>query len=150
MNDRYFFRGKTSDLDVFITGYYYYSEAENAHYIMGDSNDYGLQKMQVNPSTIGQCTGLLAKKSYQGTHHRDLLIFEGDIVKFVSTSMSVAHHGIDEGIGVVFWHNYAWGVEFGKHNNFLWEVDIEIDDLEIIGNIYDTPELMLFITEGVE
>jgi len=74
----------------------------------------------VSLDTIGQYTGVQDSCG--------LKIFEGDIVR--STS--------DFGIGVVKFIQGSFYVEFSKSNlEYLCQ-----EDLEVIGNIYDNPELL--------
>ena len=55
------FRGRSKELKMFVYGYYFYSEKEDKHYIVGESIDYGFQKLEVNPKIVGQYTGLKDK-----------------------------------------------------------------------------------------
>ena len=87
MNNRYLFRGKCE-----ITGKWFYgslSQTQSWDYrkekalvpCIVHETDRGLLIKEVDPATIGQCTGLSAKKSYRGESPKDLLIFEGDTVQ---------------------------------------------------------------------
>lgn len=71
----------------------------------------------VDPKTVGQYTGLKDKNGKE-IYHKDI--------------------GVDKegNIGIIQWHDYGWF--FGSHDN-LHEEHIEI---EIIGNIYENPELL--------
>ena len=76
---------------------------------------------QVIPETVGQYTGLTDKNGKK--------IFEGDIVKYKNSSpCQIAY--IDSQF-VMMWKNF--------YRNFERVYD---DEIEVIGNIYDNPELL--------
>ena len=96
----------------------------------------------VDPSTIGQCTGAPARKSYRGEQAEDLLIFEGDIVELYPVHVG---GGRAKSLGkhIVRWSNWRAG---------FWASDIETDNkrqseqrgylldtyaVEVVGNIHD-------------
>lgn len=123
------FRGKRTDNGEWVEGYYY-----KAKYCRTDDKlcDYiTIPYMEqcnlpnshyiVNPETVGQCIGL---KDKNGTK-----IFEGDIVLL---------KGYDEPYQVVFDEScflvYSDSVRYAMDNFYDYEI-------EVIGNIYDNPEL---------
>ena len=94
----------------------------------------------VDPETVGQYTGLKDKNGKK--------IFEGDIVRLTDE-----HNEIEWTAVVVFGnpngeYNWGWQLkaigEFDGNKDILLWVDMEESGAycEIIGNIYDNPELM--------
>ena len=82
----------------------------------------------VNPETVGQYTGMVDK---HGTK-----IFEGDIIDFSDRSDG-------DGFGVVQYD--ANETEFGIEYDNIYESlgkHYYPEDIEVIGNIYDNPELL--------
>ena len=110
------------DLERTDISYFAYYYSEN-----GLERDYCVET--VDPDTVGECTGLRDKNGK--------LIFEGDIVKFCGIK------------GVI---NYSTGCYCVKTNKPDWRsrnnpaIDIVLNEyeneLEIIGNIHDNPELL--------
>ncbi len=78
--------------------------------------------VEVDPDTIGQFTGL--------TDRNGVKIFEGDIV---------LHKGECGLVG----YSYDYGIfEVDFDYCFAGFIDISASNCEVIGNIYDTPELL--------
>ena len=149
MNDRYLYRAKRTDNGEWITGYllvkkkdFYICEKpyecmDEYSSLNGQSYGFGDFKF-VDPSTICQCTGLKDKNGK--------LIWENDIV----------HNG---NYFVVKWNLSCTRFDFALNNSHnipvgRWEPMI-IDwknsdfkeyrnniDFEVIGNIFDNPELL--------
>ena len=80
----------------------------------------------VIPETVGQFTGLTDKN---GTG-----IFDGDIIRNIDNS----------DIGVVRWYSEhgAFMIRRISDNQIFWLFDNDFSKIEIIGNIYDNPELL--------
>lgn len=84
---------------------------------------------QIIPETLGECTGL---RDTNG-----ILIFEGDICSVSMSNIADDEYGI-----VRFDENEAvFVIEFGTYTiNFC--DNINSSQVEIVGNIYDNPELI--------
>ena len=86
----------------------------------------GINFCEVDPSTICQCTGLKDKNGK--------LIWENDIIK------------CKFGIAVAVWDKSEWRIKCVKDN--IWRKDLHywvVEDnqrTEVIGNIFDNPELL--------
>lgn len=95
----------------------------NAWYI---SNGAGIPTAcEVIPSTIGQYTGLSDKCGKK--------IFEGDIVKrFGFSKMCIYQIDYDNGLASFI----------GRAGMKFTTFDYDSDEFEIIGNVYDNPELL--------
>ena len=93
-------------------------------------NTDGVNGIDVDYKTIGEYTGLTDKN---GTK-----IFEGDIIQSY-------HHGEPMGVASVYWSGASFGCnllsgsQFGYGTLDDWNFDCS---LEIIGNVYDNPELI--------
>lgn len=113
------FRGKRVDNGEWLYGCYYHciGTAYGATFIV--VNDFGF--IEVIPHTIGQYTGLTDKKGKK--------IFEGDIVK----------NSRDVGLLYYKEKNSAFTVKGWEYGYWLWH---DKEDIEVIGNIYDNPELL--------
>ena len=125
------FRGKRVDNGEWIEGYF--AQSGDRTFIIID-NDFavGYVKMkEVVPETVGQYTGLTDKKGKK--------IFEGDIVK----EPDVIHEGRIQIKGDISQIMNLYGclcVVTNNHvKNFLGS---GFHKVEVIGNIYDNPELL--------
>lgn len=130
MNREILFRGKRKDNGEWVCGYLYrLSERLNPFIMFVNSN---AESHEVIPETVSQFTGLTDKNGKK--------IFEGDIVKG------------DLGLGYGDNENHIAYIEYQEDGMSFCLVEIleedfgkcaEIsDDLEVIGNIHDNPELL--------
>ena len=138
------FKAKRKDNGEWIEGYYIYhirrticpfgdsvKPEDEQHVIMQDGfSDWNMPRdtvfFNIDPKTICQYTGLKDKNGNR--------IWENDIVRI--------ENSMDEGIGNVEFYGSMWYVD-GEPNNNLYDI-VEYDDgeVEVIGNIFDNPELL--------
>ena len=98
--------------------------------IVSPINDQGTTGgNEVDPETVCQYTGLTDKNGRK--------IFEGDILGGFLDEEYPEH----ETVVVVEWHENMWVTRQGEYLPDLLELD-DSDCFEVIGNIYDNPELL--------
>jgi uncharacterized phage protein (TIGR01671 family) len=130
MEDRYLFRGKRIDNGEWVQGYLIVDEKDYSKYFIGfvlgtneDGTPHDLDVVQVDPSTICQCTGLKDKNGN--------LIWENDIVKINNSKVNTLITFRDFEI--------ICTIPNEKYYKHRLEYDTEY---EVIGNIFDNPELL--------
>ncbi len=128
------FRAKRKDNGEWVYGFYalFASNKGLKHGIYTGAENGCVIPYEVDPETVGQYTGLTDKNGKK--------IFEGDIVKG------------DLGLGYGDNENHIAYIEYQEDGMSFCLVEVleedfgkcaEIsDDLEVIGNIYDNPELL--------
>lgn len=150
MNREILFRGKRIDNGAWVYGFY--AVEDHRHGILYDPND-GIKRLRwvdIDPTTVGQYTGISAVKSYRGSRPDELLVFEGDVV---SRKCDVYKIGIRAPVGSrmlvgeVIWSDNKfceagnWAVkafdERGNSTTYLL-----LADYTITGNIHDNPILI--------
>lgn len=122
MENRFLFRGKRIDNSEWIQGYLY-GIWERRYILWGMSNDIP-NMVEVDPSTICQCTGLQDKNGE--------LIWENDIVIVPS----------DEEPCLLEWEDGdgCWSM---KQDGTVYTFDnFWSNEVEVIGNTFDNPELL--------
>ncbi len=131
------FRGKRADNGEWVYGYYatrsnhacFEGELKYASFILKDEfMDWGLgglAEYKVIPKTVGQFTGMYDKFNNK--------IFEGDIVKCLSLEYGYVNKEVyyAEGRGKFVLRNCGTDYEFDEYI-----------DVEVIGNIYNSPKLL--------
>lgn len=127
------FRGKRIDNGEWVYGNYFIDERDiEDGFIWRDipqiQQRYGdhYQYYDVDPSTVGQFTGLKDRNGKE--------IYEGDVVRID-----------DLGIGIVDYEEGRFTMR-RREERFCWPVYCRIDHSpfvpEVIGNIYENPELL--------
>lgn len=141
MNNRYTFRGKRSDNGEWVEGLfsirdfagreYYAIERREKRLLSRISCDsqWTMQPYEVIPETVGQCTGLKDKNGK--------LIFEGDVVNAL----------LDFGMpikSVCGFRDGSFGLLAKQHGVEHFHPFTSLCNItyEVIGNIYDNPELL--------
>ena len=142
------FRGKDSDTGKWYEGFYmalsdttycfkedYDRHPDNTkHYIVFDKmTDWCLPnqhlKADVDPSTVGQYTGLKDKNGKR--------IFEGDILGSRYDYLYPDNVAVE----VVKWFCNSWVIQEGDHLPTMLEEDEIMPYSEVIGNVHDNKEL---------
>lgn len=146
----YKFRGFTVNEEKFNNGkdgwiYGNLSVLDDGTVDIQDINDENWFKA-VNPESVGQYTGLKDKNGKE--------IYEGDII--TGTDYPFIDEEKQNYVGIVVFYDDAAsfgyeyqcvrkdkrGVSNGINNEFEANENLVCDDLEVIGNIYDNPELL--------
>ena len=147
MNDRYLFRAKRIDNGEFVIGSLVLSGDADEEYkaiIIPSVNsnmftresyneDLGFENWyKVDQSTICQCTGLKDKNGN--------LIWENDVVKQFADCNEL-------GNSLYFFYQIRWNNEYSAFEGYeIYTKETvlfpDLEDIEVIGNIFDNPELI--------
>ena len=124
------FRGKRKDTGEWVYGYFTRNDESGRCYITTQSKTGGAHPREVDPATVGQCTGL---KDMHGVE-----LYEGDIMGFHAYGYYY--------IGVVQFSNAgaAFGVKCETASETWPYLDVAINNHRAvkIGNIHDNPKLL--------
>lgn len=156
-NDRYLSKAKRLDNEDWLVGYvvkYGYTGKEKYYIVPSYASD--LYAIKIDPDTICRCTGLKDKNGK--------LIWENDVVDFLGHkgtvvfecgSFGIAYktpidwNGIEANINpITGCDNHLYACENDNYIS-LWEIywnfndeDDSVNTVEVIGNIFDNPELL--------
>lgn len=133
------YRGKRVINDDWVEGSLLVCNLNNAYgpQIMWYTEE-GLMGVDVDPDTVGECTGLTDKNGK--------LIFEGDIIsiRFEDDYEPPSSPTVWYSLAKVVWSDnfHGWYAHFeGGGEIALWEYD-DCDDVVVTDNIHDNPELL--------
>lgn len=108
----------------------YYIQFADPRYMPDWGMPYKMVQGEVNPGTIGQYTGLKDKNGKE--------IYEGDVVSF---NLKSDNEGQPNIIGYIEYQTTFSGYRIMSFKG-SFALDYNIKDIEKIGNVYDTPELL--------
>lgn len=126
MENRHLFRGKRIDNGEWVEGYLIVDEKDYSKYFIGyvvgtngDGTPHDLDAVQVDPSTICQCTG------YEGIYEKD--IFQCDDERYV-----------------IEWCDYSlgWEAQAIGSSESISLGEFSPKEIDVIGNKIDNPELL--------
>lgn len=133
------FRGKSKDSGEWIYGEYSPEQGKLPPNIFPNNMDFvnrcgdtciEYEGVAVIPETVGQYTDLLDKNGNK--------IFEGDILSAHFDDMFTE----SETHAYVLWRVYGWHIREPAYGENGIDILDNADEWEVIGNIYDNPELL--------
>ncbi len=157
MSREILFKAKREDNGEWVEGYYqkrFYLDGSEQHLMFWSKSYTVWEYAEIDPDTLCQYTGLTADTLCQYTGLTDKngrKIWENDIVKYTFDYPSeiAAENGLKERISSVFWSKWraSWSVYADERkgkgmNNELFKYVRNGNTVEIIGNIFDNPELL--------
>lgn len=144
------FKAKRKDNGKWVEGYYRADPDFDTHYICGwnyYASENGLEREsfeeEINYNTLCQCTGLTDKNGRK--------IWENDIVRFQFDNDDCPFPNKDtkKRLGKIFFSDFraSWSIAMGRKgnkriNNDLFKYVQNGNRVEVIGNIFDNPELL--------
>lgn len=143
MKDRYLFKAKRIKDGQWVEGYLVYSFTGAPFIITEYDHILALvTRCEVDPETICQCAGLKDKNGD--------LIWEGDIIHKPSYTDYDAYANSEAYTGRIQYEDGGWSVEITRPNGSVCVSPIiemiayskDIEHSEVIGNIFDNPELL--------
>ena len=138
MEDRYLFKAKRLDNGEWVVGYiarYGHTGKEKCYIIPSYASD--LYSFLIDENTICQCTGLKDKNGK--------LIWENDVVKATVRQNSLCQSSsYSDFYQISYQEKYCYFYLKKKNNNLLFDGNWSyyLKSIEVIGNIFDNPELI--------
>ena len=120
------FRGKKIYTKEWIEGVAFPHDSNKVTMLSQHPMDGSLVGKEVYLGTVGQYTGL--------TDKNDTKIFEGDIIQNVTEGKTAVVQWFSEHSAFMLWCK--------SENQVYWLYDNDFHNIEVIGNIYDNPELL--------
>lgn len=156
MEERYLYKAKRVDNGEWVQGYLFNDGFENGRVFVGgfviekyngtacdEWTVTGINFYEIDPNTICQCTGLKDKNGK--------LIWEKDIISYQRDNDDCPFPNKDtkKRLGKVFYKGFrtTFAIGMGKNgsgsiNDDLWKYVQNGNRVEVIGNIFDNPELL--------
>lgn len=128
MEDRYLFKAKRKDNGEWVQGALLLHDTDAATIFNQHPADGSLQGFEVDLSTICQCTGLRGKNGK--------LIYEGDIVKCLYNDYG--EKGVYIGKVIYRKDTCCFVATNSESTDYEWWKE----EIEVVGNIFDNPELL--------
>lgn len=125
------FRGKCADIGEWIRGGYTY--IGDCALIWQNEDDRGTNPYRVDPDTVGEYTGLFDRNGKR--------IFEGDLLRTKKYGVCIGQSNVN-GYDTFFVVYRPGGFRLERDNPDRGFNLTDSTDLEIVGNIYDNPELI--------
>jgi uncharacterized phage protein (TIGR01671 family) len=141
MNREIEFRGRTAKGE-WVYGYYYKAKAllweteQQEDWILQNDCYNIVSKHPVIPETVGQYTGIKDKNGKK--------IFEGDIVKrrYFNHEVVFGEYGKEPHTTIGFFTKENEALFIGEEDDFYYGGINSIHEIEVLGNVFDNPELL--------
>lgn len=136
MKDRYLYKAKRVDNGEWVQGYLY-GIWEKRYILWGMTNDIP-NMVEIDPSTICQCTGLRDKNGK--------LIWENDVIKyhFGNAYAQIRYGAYQSCFDNQKTEHIGFYVDWSENRNYRKDLGywINMVNAEVVGNIFDNPELI--------
>lgn len=140
MNREIKFRGKDTFKSQFFPQRWLYGtpvQDGDETWMCVKKEDKGIVSIKVDPSTIGQYTGLRDRRGQE--------VYEGDVVFWIGSDMRGRGRGEQ---GAIIWdkHTMSWAILRDKPTSdgrpCIISRPFDKKHLEVVGNIHDNPDLI--------
>ena len=135
MNDRYLYRAKRTDNGEWVEGFLMDDNYINTPFNDNDVGGRFDDPVEIDPSTICQCTGMPDKNSKVAYEHDIIETPVGNAKIIWICSPSPIDNHINVGFKVVFLDAIA-------NDNYRHDLGYWIRKSEVIGSVFDNPELL--------
>lgn len=135
MNDRYLYRAKRTDNGEWVEGFLMDDNYINTPFNDNDVGGRFDDPVEIDPSTICQCTAMPDKNRKIAYEHDIIKTPVGNAKIAWSCSKSPTDNHINVGFEVVFFDAIA-------NDNYRHDLGYWIGKSEVIGSVFDNPELL--------